>query len=148
MLPARFLCSLLTLSRIRWMAIRPSNSPLYAFATSSVSKNDPTTLPHPLLHSSTNSVEHKVGNSSLIYSFSSNQFYVCKLASVLSSHSLFCALITLTLITAFFIFHMYKLMCMFIINDSVFIIIIIDKKFNVDFTLLWIMLIWNGSLEY
>ncbi len=31
------------------------------------SENDPTTLPCPLLHSSTNNVEQKVGNSSLIY---------------------------------------------------------------------------------
>jgi hypothetical protein len=55
------------LSMIRWMAIRPNNSSLYAFATSSVSENDPTTLPRPLLHSSTNAVKHKVGNISLIH---------------------------------------------------------------------------------
>jgi hypothetical protein len=30
-------------------------------------KNDSATLPRPLLHSSTNAVKHKVGNSSLIY---------------------------------------------------------------------------------
>ncbi len=66
-LPARFWWSLLMLSRIRGMAIRPSNSPVYAFATSSASKNDPITLPRPLLHSSTNAVKYKVGNSFLIY---------------------------------------------------------------------------------
>ncbi len=43
----------------------------------------------------------------ILCSFLSNQFYACKLAAVLSSHSLFCALITLTLIIAFFIVHMY-----------------------------------------
>ncbi len=47
--------------------MRPSNSPLYAFATSSASKKDATTLLHPLLHSSTNAVEHRLGYRSLIY---------------------------------------------------------------------------------
>ncbi len=42
-----------------------------------------------------------------VCSFSSNQFYVCKLASVLSSQLLFCALIILTFIMAFFFVHMY-----------------------------------------
>jgi hypothetical protein len=45
----------------------PSNSPLYAFATSSASKKDPTTLPHLLLHSSTNAAEHRRGYNSLMY---------------------------------------------------------------------------------
>jgi hypothetical protein len=47
--------------------MRPSNSPLYAFATSSASKMDPTTPPRPLLHSSMNTAEHRLGYSSLIY---------------------------------------------------------------------------------
>jgi hypothetical protein len=45
----------------------PSNSPLYAFATSSASKKDPTTLLHLLLHSSMNTAEHRCEHNSLMY---------------------------------------------------------------------------------
>jgi hypothetical protein len=68
MLPPRFCWILLILRTIKWMiAIRPNNSPLYAFATSSSFEKNPTTLPHPFLHSRTKAAEHKVGYSSLIY---------------------------------------------------------------------------------
>jgi hypothetical protein len=40
-LPKRLLCNVLTLRRIRWIAMRLSNSSLYAFATNSASENVP-----------------------------------------------------------------------------------------------------------
>ncbi len=52
---------------MRWITMSPSNSPLYAFATSSTSKKDPTTLLRLLLHSSMNAAEHRCGYYSLMY---------------------------------------------------------------------------------
>jgi hypothetical protein len=49
------------------MVIRPKSSPRYAFATNNASKDDPNTLPRPLLHSSTNDAKHKFGNNFLMY---------------------------------------------------------------------------------
>ncbi len=48
----------------------PRSSPLYAFATSNASENNPTTLPCPLLHLRANAIEHRFGNSSLMYDLS------------------------------------------------------------------------------
>jgi hypothetical protein len=45
----------------------PSSSPCYAFVTDSLSKNDPYTLPSPLLHSNTHAAEHRSGYSSRMY---------------------------------------------------------------------------------
>jgi hypothetical protein len=39
------------LSRTKWTAIRPSNSPQYAFADRDCSANEPTNLPVPAVHS-------------------------------------------------------------------------------------------------
>jgi hypothetical protein len=61
MLPKRSLCSLFMLSRIKWMAMRPRSSPLYAFATSSPSENVPTMHPHLLEHSRTKAAEQRLG---------------------------------------------------------------------------------------
>ncbi len=55
------------LSRIKWMAISPSKSPWYAFATRSDLENDPIRPPNPLLHSNTNAVEHRFGYCSRMY---------------------------------------------------------------------------------
>jgi hypothetical protein len=60
-LPDKLLCNLFSLNKIRWIAIRPRSSPLYAFATDSISENDPTMHPHPLEHSITNAAEHRLG---------------------------------------------------------------------------------------
>ncbi len=66
-LPDRSLCSLLTLSRIRCMAIRLGSSPLYAFATNSTSEKDPTIRPCSFEHSMTKAAEHRFGYNSRIY---------------------------------------------------------------------------------
>jgi hypothetical protein len=65
--PKRSLCTLFMLSRIRWMAMMPRSSPLYAFATSDASKNVPTIHPRPLEHSRTNAAEHRLGYISRMY---------------------------------------------------------------------------------
>jgi hypothetical protein len=49
------------------MAISPRSLPLYAFATSCVSKKDPNMRLQPLLHSRTNAAEQRLGYSSRIY---------------------------------------------------------------------------------
>jgi hypothetical protein len=66
-LPERSPCTLFMLSKIKWMAIRPSSSPLYAFATFSASKNDPINQPRHFVHSSTNAAEQRFGYSLRVY---------------------------------------------------------------------------------
>jgi hypothetical protein len=66
-LPDRSLFSLFTLSRIRWMAMRPRSYPLYAFATNNASENVPTMRPLPLEHSRMNAAEHRLGYISRMY---------------------------------------------------------------------------------
>ena len=46
---------------MRWMAIKPSSSPRYAFATCDVSENDPIIRPRPFVHSNTKAAEHRFG---------------------------------------------------------------------------------------
>ena len=65
--PARSLCSLLMLKRMRWMAMGPSSSPLYMLATNNASKNIPMMRPQPLEHSRIKAAKHRLGNSSLMF---------------------------------------------------------------------------------
>jgi hypothetical protein len=65
--PERSLCILFMLNRIRWIAISPRNSPLYAFATSSASKKDSIKHPWPLAHSIMNAAEQNYWYSSWRY---------------------------------------------------------------------------------
>jgi hypothetical protein len=66
-LPDKLLCNLFSLNKIRWITIRPRSSLLYAFATDSISENDPTMRPRPLEHSITNAAEHRLGYISRMY---------------------------------------------------------------------------------
>ncbi len=58
------------LSRIKWMAMRPRSSPLYAFATSSPSENVPTMYPHLLEHSRMKAAKRRLGYISRMYNSS------------------------------------------------------------------------------
>ncbi len=49
------------------MAMRPRSSPLYAFATSSPSENDPTMRPCLIEHSRTKAAKHRLGYISWMY---------------------------------------------------------------------------------
>jgi hypothetical protein len=49
------------------MAINPRSLPLYVFATSCASENDPHMRLRLLLHSRTNAAEHRLGYSLRIY---------------------------------------------------------------------------------
>jgi hypothetical protein len=67
MLPERSLCSLFMLSRIKWMAMRPRSSPLYAFATSSSSENVPLMRPCLLEHFRMKAAKQQLGYISRMY---------------------------------------------------------------------------------
>jgi hypothetical protein len=49
------------------MAIKPSSSPLYVFATNNASENEPINCPHPFLHSITKAAEQRFGYYLQIY---------------------------------------------------------------------------------
>jgi hypothetical protein len=56
-----------TLTKIRWTAISPSNTPLYAFAALDASLNEPMSQPQPWVHSRMKAAEHDRGYSCRIY---------------------------------------------------------------------------------
>jgi hypothetical protein len=66
-LPKRSLCNLLMLRRIKWIAMRPSSSPMYMFAINNTSENVPMTRLWPLEYSRMNVVEHRKGKNSWMY---------------------------------------------------------------------------------
>ena len=66
-LPVSVGWTLFTLRSSRCMAISPRSSPQYAFATVSLSKNDPTIRPRPFAHSLTKAAEHRLGYNLRMY---------------------------------------------------------------------------------
>jgi hypothetical protein len=59
--PLSDLCSQFMLIRIRWIAIRPNSSPLYALAAFDASLNKPMIRPLPRKHSRIKAAKHKCG---------------------------------------------------------------------------------------
>jgi hypothetical protein len=52
-------CSQFMLNKIRWMAISPSNSPLYAFGTNNTLEKESIGHIHPLAHYRTKAAEQR-----------------------------------------------------------------------------------------
>ena len=65
--PLQSRVNLINTQQIKWIAMSPINSPLYALAHRVCLRNEPTSLPRPLEHSNINADKQMLGFHSLIY---------------------------------------------------------------------------------